>query len=53
MTVKKPDNISFEEAACFPLAGLTAYYALVKVGGIKDSKKKILINGGSGGVGTW
>lgn len=31
----KPANISHVDAAAFPLAGLTAYYALVTVGGLK------------------
>ncbi len=46
----KPTNLNFNESASIPLAALTAYQALVNLGGItKDSK--ILINGCSGGVG--
>lgn len=33
--VLKPANISHAEAASFPLAGLTAYFALVRTGGLK------------------
>jgi NADPH:quinone reductase-like Zn-dependent oxidoreductase len=47
---KKPRNISFEEAAAVPLAGLTAYQAIneeLKV----SSGQKILIQAAAGGVG--
>ena len=51
--VKKPKNISFEQAAAFPLAGLTAWHALVDVGGLKKGgeQKRVFINGGTGAVG--
>ena len=48
---KKPGNISFEEAASIPLAGLTALQSLEHVG-IKENDK-ILIHAGSGGVGSF
>ena len=48
---KKPGNISFEEAASLPLAGLTALQSLEHVG-IKENDK-ILIHAGSGGVGSF
>ena len=48
---KKPDNISFEEAAGIPLAGQTALQAIRNIGNLKEGKN-ILINGASGGVGT-
>ncbi len=47
---KKPNNISFDEAAAVPLAGLTAYQAInehLKV----SSGQKILIQAAAGGVG--
>ncbi|GAA5885054.1 hypothetical protein JCM16303_006381 [Sporobolomyces ruberrimus] len=50
---RKPENLSFEEAAAVPLATLTAIGALEK-GGIDRKSgpgKRIFINGGSGGVG--
>ncbi len=48
---KKPGNISFEEAASIPLAGLTALQSLEQIG-IKENDK-ILIHAGSGGVGSF
>ncbi len=45
-----PDGIDFTDAAALPLAGLTAYQALVTKGKIKEGMK-VFINGGSGGVG--
>jgi NADPH:quinone reductase-like Zn-dependent oxidoreductase len=51
-TFPKPAAISFEEAACIPIAGLTALQALRDHGRIAPGKK-VLINGASGGVGTF
>ncbi|MFD1413678.1 NADP-dependent oxidoreductase [Oceanobacillus jeddahense] len=47
----KPKNISFEEAAAVPLAGLTAWQCLVNFSEIKEGEK-VLIHAGSGGVGS-
>ena len=47
----KPSNMTHEQAASVPLAGLTAWQALVTKGKIKRGNK-ILIHAGSGGVGT-
>ncbi len=48
---KKPRNVSFEEAASLPLAGLTALQSL-EFACIKENDK-ILIHAGSGGVGSF
>jgi NADPH:quinone reductase-like Zn-dependent oxidoreductase len=48
---KKPNNISFEEAASLPLAGLTAMQSL-EYAGIKENDI-VLIHAGSGGVGSF
>lgn len=47
----KPENISHQEAASVPLAGLTAWQALISKANLK-SGDKVLIHAGSGGVGT-
>ena len=48
----KPDNVSFEQAATVGVAGLTALQALRDKGQLKPGQK-VLINGASGGVGTF
>ncbi len=47
----KPSNVTHEQAASVPLAGLTAWQALVTKGKIKEGNK-VLIHAGSGGVGS-
>ena len=48
----KPKNLSFEQAAAFPIAGLSALQAVRDYGKLKAGEH-LLINGASGGVGTF
>ena len=48
----KPDGVTFEQAASVPIAGLTALQALRDTAKIQPGHK-VLINGASGGVGTF
>ena len=53
----KPENVTFEQAASVPIAGLTALQGLRR-GGLSEKgqlqpRQKVLINGAAGGVGTF
>src|SRR5438067_11616003 len=55
--VVKPDNVTFEQAASVPIAAITALQGL-RLGGLGNKGhiqpgQKVLINGASGGVGTF
>ena len=44
----RPDGWSWEEAAAFPLAGLTAYRALFSRGGLRPGETVLVLGAGSG-----
>ncbi|WP_222708370.1 NAD(P)-dependent alcohol dehydrogenase [Alkalisalibacterium limincola] len=50
--VHMPENIDFEQAAAVPIAAITALQALRDAGQLQPGQK-VLINGASGGVGTF
>lgn len=50
--VLKPGNITFEQAAAVPVAAVTAYQGLKGIANVQPGQT-VLINGASGGVGTF
>ncbi|MGS0896240.1 SDR family NAD(P)-dependent oxidoreductase [Burkholderia stagnalis] len=47
---RKPERLSFEEAATVPTTFFTAYYALVELARLRRGER-VLVHGGAGGVG--
>jgi NADPH:quinone reductase-like Zn-dependent oxidoreductase len=52
IVVRKPGCLTFEQAAAVPVAGFTALQALRDHGRL-EAGQKVLVNGASGGVGTF
>lgn len=50
--VRKPPNVTFEQAAAVPIAAVTALEALCDHGRVRPGQR-VLVNGASGGVGTF
>ncbi|MGH9545043.1 MAG: NAD(P)-dependent alcohol dehydrogenase [Terriglobales bacterium] len=50
--VRKPESVSFDQAAAVPVAGLTALQGLRDQGRLQPGQK-VLINGAAGGIGTF
>jgi len=50
--VRKPESVSFDQAAAVPVAGLTALQGLRDKGHLQPGQK-VLINGAAGGIGTF
>jgi NADPH2:quinone reductase len=46
-----PDKVTYSQAATFPVAGLTALYALAKRGSVLG--RRVLVTGATGGVGDF
>jgi len=52
LLARKPRNLSYEQAAAVPMAAMTALLGLREAGRVEPGQK-VLVNGASGGVGTF
>jgi len=52
LLARKPANLSYEQAAAVPMAAVTALLAVRDVGRLEKGQR-VLVNGASGGVGTF
>ncbi|TFC49034.1 NAD(P)-dependent alcohol dehydrogenase [Cryobacterium sp. TMT2-17-1] len=52
LLARKPVNLTFEQAAAVPLSGMTALVGLRDAGSVTPGQR-VLVNGASGGVGTF
>ena len=50
--VRKPPDLTFEQAAAIPMAATTALRGIREVGQVRDGHR-VLVNGAAGGVGTY
>jgi NADPH:quinone reductase-like Zn-dependent oxidoreductase len=50
--VRKPANLSFDQAAVVPVSAMTAWRAVIDVGRV-EAGQKVLVLGASGGVGSY
>ncbi|CAD7925171.1 unnamed protein product [Amoebophrya sp. A120] len=53
LIAKKPQSLSFEQAAAFPLVAITGWENLCESAGIDKAKKTVLILAGAGGCGSF
>lgn len=46
--IRKPENLSFVEAAALPVVGMTAWHMLVTVGGLRMGESALILGAGGG-----
>ncbi len=52
LLVRKPERLSFEQAAAIPMAAITALHAIRDTGRVRPGQR-VLVNGAGGGVGSF